>query len=68
MKDYMMVFIFFIAFSLYGVGCFELGNHAGRSHVVIKPVPIADIDKQCTTWLFKTNLEEAKKRICGEEK
>lgn len=60
MKDFIMVGVFFIAFSLYGVACFELG----KGQVIVVTAPAIDLDKQCSAWLFDSNLKEAKKRIC----
>lgn len=70
--DFMMAFIFFGAFVAYGVACFELGQHDGKdyniAHAPKVSEPVADLDKQCSAWLFDTNMKEAKKKICGGKK
>ena len=30
------------------------------------PTPVHNLDKECTAWLFKTNLRAAKQKICGK--
>ncbi len=71
-NDFMMAFIFFGAFVAYGVACFELGQHDGKDYAIahasnVTPAPV-DINKQCSAWLFETNMKEAKKKICGGKK
>ncbi len=72
MKDFAMAGVLFIAMSILAVACFELGKLEQKDKQAVKIIdPIqteVNIDKQCVAWMFKTNMKDVKRHVCGSKK
>jgi len=67
-KILMAIFCMVMSVLLVNFG-FSKGKQVGydRALADIKPIKVSapqPTDQQCVSWLFDTNLKEAKKRIC----
>ena len=61
-----MVFVCIVTVCIYELGTLK-GIEMGKATKIVPP-SIEEIDRQCMTWLFKSELQESKRRICGGKK